>query len=78
MCYWNIRIIILRRENLVSLDYTVSVVLAISICRLFEIDSVLRPDIALSLLSCSDCNEKILYLKDNKLPAVLPGFLQWR
>lgn len=59
--------IILRRENLVSLDYSVSVVLEISICRLFGIDYVLRPDISLSLLSCSDSNEQILYLKDNKL-----------
>lgn len=45
--------IILRRENLVSLDATVSVVLEINIS-LFEVDSVLRPDILLSLLCCSD------------------------
>lgn len=67
MWYCNIRVIILRRENLVSLSYTVSVVLEISICRLFEIDSVLRPDMSFSLLGCSDSNEQILYLKDNEL-----------
>lgn len=46
MWYWNIKI------NVVSLDYTV--VLEISFCRLFEMDSVLSS------------NEQILYLKENE------------
>lgn len=76
MCYGN-TIIILRRENFVSLDYIVSVGLEMSICRLFQIDSVLRPDISLSLLSRPDSTEQILYLRANELPVALPAFLQW-
>lgn len=67
MLYGNISMIILRRENLVSLDATVSVVLETSI-GLFEVDSVLDQTFY-CLCYAALSTEQISHLKDNEFSA---------